>query len=428
MESWKPTTLGELLKVEHGYAFKGEYFSDVGHYVLLTPGNFYEEGGFKLRPGKDRYYVGEIPDRYILPKGSMIVAMTEQAEGLLGSPAMMPESHRFLHNQRLGLVRPFEKKADLNFLYYLFNTNLIRQQLRNSSSGAKVRHTSPERIYRAEVTIPDILTQRKIAAALTAYDDLIETNKRRITLLEKMAEELYREWFVRMRFPGYENANFVKGVPEGWEVRELGECADVNSSSLGRNDRPELIHYVDIGAVTTNHIGDIQTLPLTEAPGRAKRRVQHGDIIWSSVRPANRAYCQIYEPIENLIVSTGFAVIRPKSETPFTFLNFVVTSNGFVDQMTAVAKGAAYPATSFDDFEKAKLLWPGEDLLAAFHEYCEPLFHQKHNLTVQNGTLTQTRDLLLPRLISGKLSVEDLDIQFPASMQEEAIEPEPAHA
>ena len=89
--------------------------------------------------------------------------------------------------------------------------------------------------------------------------------------------------------------------------------------------------------------------------------------------------------------------------------------------MTAVAKGAAYPATSFDDFEKAKLYWPGEDLLTAFHESCEPLIHQKHNLTEQNRTLSQTRDLLLPRLISGKLMVEDLDIQFPPSMQNEKL-------
>lgn len=88
--------------------------------------------------------------------------------------------------------------------------------------------------------------------------------------------------------------------------------------------------------------------------------------------------------------------------------------------MTAVAKGAAYPATSFDDFEKARLLWPGEGLLVAFHETCEPLFHQKHTLAEQNRILTKTRDLLLPRLISGKLSVADLDIQFPPSMCEEA--------
>jgi type I restriction enzyme, S subunit len=416
--TWTQTTLGNLLKVEHGFAFKGEYFSESGNYVLLTPGNFYEEGGFKLRPGKDRFYLGEIPERYILPKGAMLIAMTEQAEGLLGSPAIMPESNRFLHNQRLGRVVPKTKSADVNFLYYLFKTNVVRQQVRNSSSGAKVRHTSPERIYRVMVTVPQLPTQRKIANILTAYDDLIETNQRRIALLEKMAEEIYREWFIRMRFPGYRSTKFVKGVPDAWEVRELSDCADINPSSLGKNDRPDFIHYVDIGSVTTNQIEDVQAIPRSEAPGRAKRHVRHGDIIWSSVRPANRAYCLIYEPAEHTIVSTGFAVIRPKPETPFTFLNFAVTSNGFVDQMAAVARGAAYPATSFDDFEKAKLLWPGTDLLQDFHKICDPLFRQKHTLTQQSRILTRTRDLLLPRLISGKLSVADLDIQFPPSMRE----------
>jgi type I restriction enzyme S subunit len=147
--------------------------------------------------------------------------------------------------------------------------------------------------------------------------------------------------------------------------------------------------------------------------------VKHGDVIWSSVRPANRAYCLIYDPPENLIVSTGFAVIRPNATTPFTFLFFAVTSNAFVDQMATVAKGAAYPATSFDDFEKAKLLVPSDDLLKSFHEKAEPLFQQKHLLQEESEQLRQTLDLLLPRLISGKLSVENLDIQFPPSMAEE---------
>lgn len=261
--------------------------------------------------------------------------------------------------------------------------------------------------------------QRKISAILTAYDDLIETNKRRITLLEQMAEEIYREWFVRMRFPGYRDTKFLKGVPEGWEVRDLRDCADINPSSLGKNDHPDLIHYMDIGSVTTNRIEGVASIPLAEAPGRAKRCVQHGDIIWSSVRPANRAYCLMYEPIENTVVSTGFAVIRPKQETPFTFLYFVVTSNGFVDQMASVAKGAAYPATSFDDFGKAKLLWPGVALLQQFRKVCEPLLGQKNTLDQQTRILTKTRDLLLPRLISGKLSVADLDIQFPPSMRDD---------
>ena len=199
----------------------------------------------------------------------------------------------------------------------------------------------------------------------------------------------------------------------------------MNPSSIGRADKPEQILYVDIGSVSTNRIEETTIYRSGDAPGRARRRVKHGDVIWSSVRPSNRAYCLIYEPPANLIVSTGFAVIRPLAAMPFSFLFFSVTTDSFVDQMTTVAKGAAYPATSFEDFERAKLLVPSDDLLERFHQKAEPLFRQKHLLEQQSLLLTQTRDLLLPRLISGKLSVEDLDIQLPPGMAEE-VEAEPA--
>ncbi|NJK93455.1 MAG: hypothetical protein HC904_17560 [Blastochloris sp.] len=408
--------MSELMKVEHGFAFKGEHFSESGELVVLTPGNFHEAGGFRARPDKDRFYLGKFPDRYLLQQNDLIVAMTEQGEGLLGSSALIPESGKYLHNQRIGLVRPKNDSADKTFLYYLFNTDYVRQQIRNSSAGAKIRHTSPERIYRTKVRVPEKTCQSKIAAILSAYDELIENNRRRIALLEKLAEEIYREWFVRLRFPGHEKVKHVKGIPLGWRVALLSELAYVNPSSLSRRDHPETIRYLDISSVSTNRIEEVTTYAFKDAPGRARRRVQHGDIIWSSVRPANRAYCLIYEPEDNLIASTGFAVIRPKCVTPFTFLFQAVTSNPFVDQMTTVAKGAAYPATSFDDFEKAKLLVSPDELLKAYHEMAEPLFRQKHLLQQQNAALRKSRDLLLPRLISGKLSVEHLNIQFPPAM------------
>jgi type I restriction enzyme S subunit len=247
---------------------------------------------------------------------------------------------------------------------------------------------------------------------------LIENNTRRIALLEKLAEEIYREWFVRLRFPGHEKVKKIKGVPMGWRVAVLKELAAVNPSSITRRDKPDSILYVDISSVSTNRIDEVTRYSSADAPGRARRRVKHGDVIWSSVRPANRAYCLIYDPPENLIVSTGFAVLRPNTAMPFTFLFFAVTSNPFVDQMTSVAKGATYPATSFDDFEEAKLLVPTDDLLKGFHEKTAPLFQQKHLLQKQSELLKQTRDLLLPRLISGKLAVDGLDIRFPPGMVE----------
>ena len=219
--SWPVARLGELLRIEHGFAFKGEHFSEHGALVVLTPGNFHEAGGFRARPGKDRSYTGAFPERYVLKHNDLIVAMTEQGEGLLGSAALIPEPDRYLHNQRLGLVREHAVRADRRFLYYLFNTPIVREQIRNSCSGAKVRHTSPERIYRVEAPVPEPREQRKIAAILSAYDDLIANNQRRIALLETMAEEIYREWFVRRRIRRENGARAA-----GWSDRRFDELCE----------------------------------------------------------------------------------------------------------------------------------------------------------------------------------------------------------
>jgi type I restriction enzyme S subunit len=434
--SWSECKIEQLRADEKGSLVSGPFGSNISSKF------FVEEGvpvirGNNLTLGKKQFvddgYVFVTPSkahelRNCVAKAGDIIFT---AAGTLGQIGLIPETAAFpiyiISNKQLRL-RVDRSRCCPEFLYYYLSSPSMRAFIVSQNKGSSVPLLTLGIVRNLPIRLPDLTTQRKIAAILMSYDNLIEINERCIALLENVAQELYREWFVRMRFPGHRSTKFVKGVPEEWEIRELRECAEINPSSIGRNDCPDVIHYIDIRSVTTNHIGGIQTLPLSEAPGRARRRVKHGDIIWSSVRPANRAYCLIYEPIQDTIVSTGFAVIRPKQETPFSFLNFVVASNGFVDLMTAVAKGAAYPATSFDDFEKAKLLWPGADLLSAFHKICEPLFEQKHTLTQQNLTLAKTRELLLPRLISGKLSVDDLDIQFPPSMQEEAAEPEIAHA
>lgn len=360
-------------------------------------------------------YVNEYGASYSrkLPPGSLIVA----ASGTLGF-AIFLGVEGCVHDGWMYFKRIDEGKLHKQFLYYLLNT--LTKSFNAFSYGAAIQNINTDILRNTEFRIPTLIVQKRIAAILSTYDELIENNQRRIALLEKMAEEIYREWFVRMRFPGHEKVKKIKGVPEGWCVAELKELASINPSSINRQGNPESILYVDISSVSTNRIDDVTPYISANAPGRARRRVKHGDIIWSSVRPANRAYCLIYEPPENLIVSTGFAVIRPNSATPFTFLFFAVTSNPFVDQMTTVAKGAAYPATSFDDFEKAKLLVPTEDLLRTFHEKTEPMFRQRHFLQQQSERLRKTRDMLLPRLISGKLSVEHLDIQFPPGMEESA--------
>jgi type I restriction enzyme S subunit len=149
-------------------------------------------------------------------------------------------------------------------------------------------------------------------------------------------------------------------------------------------------------------------MPFAEAPGRARRKVAHGDTIWSCVRPNRKSYALIVDPDPELIVSTGFAVLRP-TKVPFSFLHQTVTTDEFVGYLTNHATGAAYPAVTARDFEAARLVIPDDDLLHQFHQLCEPLLLLKKNLTRKNLKLRRTRDLLLPKLLSGALSVQNLE-------------------
>ena len=171
----KKFRLGDLLTVKHGWAFKGEFFAESGQMSILTPGNFFDKGGFKRNDERERYYTGEFPSEYLSHKSDLIVAMTEQATGLLGSTAIVPEDDRYLHNQRIGLITCNEN-IDKMFAYYLFMTRSVREQISRTSSGTKVKHTSPEKIYDVEVIIPDISMQKKIAHILWSIDMKIECN------------------------------------------------------------------------------------------------------------------------------------------------------------------------------------------------------------------------------------------------------------
>ena len=154
-KGWIEKPLAELCDIKHGFAFKSEFFTESGDHVLLTPGNFYESGGYRDRGNKQKYYSGEIPGGFVLAEGDLLVAMTEQAAGLLGSPILVPESCKFLHNQRLGLVT---KKPAIpwtnEFFFHVFNTESVRRAIHASASGVKVRHTSPTKIGEVSVAFP----------------------------------------------------------------------------------------------------------------------------------------------------------------------------------------------------------------------------------------------------------------------------------
>jgi type I restriction enzyme S subunit len=200
-EGWVEKPLSDICDIKHGYAFVGEFFSNRGDYVLLTPGNFYERGGYRDRGEKQKYYTGEIPRDYVLTEGDLLVAMTEQAAGLLGSPILVPESDRFLHNQRLGLVTKQPHVAWTNeFFFHVFNTQSVRKAINDSASGVKVRHTSPTKIGKVAVAFPPSLAEQQrivsILAALTEETQRLESlYQNRLNALDELKKSLLHQAF-----------------------------------------------------------------------------------------------------------------------------------------------------------------------------------------------------------------------------------------
>lgn len=276
--------------------------------------------------------------------------------------------------------------------------------LRQLDSGAAQSMITIESLRRFPVSLPDIGTQNLIAECISHYDDLIETNRRRIALLEESARLLYREWFVKLRFPGYELVKWHDGLPEGWRFAPLSVVAAVNRASLSAKSAPDVIQYIDIASVETGVIREVTEMHFAEAPGRARRLVQHGDVIWSCVRPNRKSFALMWEPDENMVVSTGFAVLSVKT-IPFSYLYLATTSDEFAAFLSNRATGAAYPAVSAKDFDAAELLVPSPEILKDFHERCEPSLCLKHNLLKQNTALAKARDELLPKLMSGAIRV-----------------------
>ena len=229
MSEWKKVKLGDVIEIKHGYAFSGEHIIEEDNdIVLVTPGNFRIGGGFQEK--KCKYFDGDIPQDYILKSGDFIVTMTDLSKTIdtLGYSAFVPySSHRiYLHNQRIGLVQLKNNKCDKGYIYWLMRTRPYQREIANTSTGATVHHTSPSKICNYEFVVPPLATQQRIASILSRYDSLIENYQKQIKLLEEAAQRLYKEWFVDLHFPGHENTKIVDGVPEGWEKKKVGDLIE----------------------------------------------------------------------------------------------------------------------------------------------------------------------------------------------------------
>jgi len=329
-------------------------------------------------------------NRRLTPRKGDVV-LTREAP--LGDVGLIRTDDKVFLGQRTMIFRADEINLDQRFLYYSLLGPTLQAQI-------------------SAIPHPPIGEQRKIAGLLSAYDDLIENNKRRITLLENMAEEIYREWFVRFRFPGWQEAEFEKGLPANWQTSGLGQIAKF---VMGQSPKSEFYNRNGDGLPFHQGVGTFgKRFPTNEVYCSVTgREAKAGDVLFSVRAPVGR----LNIALEYMMIGRGLAAVRHRSGCQ-SYLYYLL-STAFSNE-DIIGNGAIFNAVGKEELLGFKVLSPPDELVDAFEELVKPIDEQIAGLIRQNEVLEKTKNQLLPRLISGKLSVENLDIQFPPSMQSDS--------
>ena len=412
--------LKDLLTVKHGYPFKSEFFLQSGPYIVMTPGNFLERGGFKLTPDKERYYNAEFPAEYLLHKGDLVVAMTEQTRGLLGSTVIIPRDQFLLHNQRIGLVTCDETRISKIYLYYLFNTSYVRDQIESSASGTKIKHTSPEKIGEVIVHIPESVDeQERIASTLLAIDTKIDLNTRLCAELESIARTLYDYWFVQFDFPDEHGmpyhtsggemvwcAELGEKVPKDWKVGTLSDLVSIQKEGFDPTIYGnETVEHYSIPAF------DERRYPPFEAADTilsGKYTVPLGSILFSKLNPQ---FKRIWDPpcLSNVrACSTEFMVYTPIEEALRPFVYATLNSDAFYRFTVQIASSSTGSRKRLDPDATMRytVIMPETHVCQQFCDQVKPTLEQVKRLQIEKHELTKLRDWLLPMLMNGQAMVE----------------------
>lgn len=311
---------------------------------------------------------------------------------------------KFNAYQRTYLIQPTSDNIDTKYLYYAIQLKL--NQMRSNASGTATKFLTKPILDNINIEYRSIDEQRRISSILSAYDDLIENNNRRIKILEQMAENLYKEWFVRFRFPGYEQAEFENGIPKGWERVRLYDIIDFNPIIKKTNH----LEYKIIPMSALSNTGLLIDDSLFETSEKLEgSRSCNGDTLLARITPClengKTGYVQGLKHGEVVGGSTEFIVMRAKSISRF-LVYFIARDPLFRGFAIASMNGAdGRQRVKVEKLKKTQWIKPDRSTNAVFEEKCELIFGLIYKLYSKNQNLTKQRDLLLPRLMSGKLEV-----------------------
>jgi type I restriction enzyme S subunit len=329
--------------------------------------------------------------------------------------------HYIVSNKQMKFTADPRKALPL-FLYYWFSSPAGQADILSGSIGSSVPGFNLGQLRKMQVPLPTLGKQRAIASILGALDDKIELNRRMNETLEAMARAIFQDWFVafgptRAKMEGrpptlapdlwalFPDRLDAEGKPEGWTSATLARLADLNPESWSSRTMPSTIEYLDLSGCKSGEIQELQTLTCEAAPSRAQRVLRPGDTVVGTVRPGNRSFALISR--NGITGTTGFAVLRPKHAGYREFLYLAATADEAIAFLAHRADGAAYPAVRPDVVAGLPSIWVSHSLLLAFSGLVAPLIDRMIANRAEAETLAATRDLLLPRLMSGELRVRD---------------------
>lgn len=409
--SYKEELLGDYIDILSGFAFKTKDFVDKGVPIIKIK---------NISPPcvtlDDLTYVSnevaEKQKKFILSYDDVLIAMTgshiNQWASVVGRVARVKYSDKTLLNQRVGKITIKDNaEADINYIYYYLSQDTVIIELAAKAGGAANQaNISPAHIKGLSFPCPDLATQHKIGNILRSYDKLIENNQKQIKLLEEAAQRLYKEWFVDLRFPGYEDVAVIDGVPEGWRYKRVEEFGEVITGKTPSTSKTEY------------YGGNIPFVTIPDMHGNVFPLVTEKTLTKVGADTQKNKYLPVNSVIVSCIATVGLVNIAVEACQTNQQINSVILQNDnelyfFYESMKRIkalldgvgSNGATMTNVNKTKFSNIKVPYPVEDLIKRYNELCKPIFDKILALSKSIIKAEQARDRLLPKLMSGEIKV-----------------------